>query len=74
MHLVDTGPVKAAPVTVDLPDGDYREVASSGQAVVLFDRAKNNVLTYDRDGRQHQSTPVTPGAPPGSRPPPRTPR
>ncbi|MBN6040921.1 fibronectin type III domain-containing protein [Amycolatopsis sp. 195334CR] len=63
MHLVDTTPAKAAPVTVDLPEGDYSAVASSGQAVVLLDRAKNAVLTYDRDGKQHKSTPVPPGEP-----------
>ncbi|MBP2181124.1 fibronectin type III domain-containing protein [Amycolatopsis magusensis] len=63
MHLVDTTPAKAAPVTVDLPAGDYTDVASSGQAVVLLDRAKNAVLTYDRDGKQHRSTPVPPGRP-----------
>ncbi|AXB47452.1 fibronectin type III domain-containing protein [Amycolatopsis albispora] len=63
MHLVDTTPAKAAPVTVDLPDGDYADVASSGQSVVLLDRAKNNVLTYDRDGKPRKSTPVPPSKP-----------
>ncbi|MBN6037051.1 fibronectin type III domain-containing protein [Amycolatopsis sp. 195334CR] len=63
MHLVDTTPAKANPVTVDLPDGDYADVASSGQSVVLLDRAKNNVLTYDRDGNPRKTTPVPPSKP-----------
>ncbi|AXB41815.1 fibronectin type III domain-containing protein [Amycolatopsis albispora] len=63
MHLVDTTPAKTRPITVDLPAGDYSAVASSGQAVVLLDRARNTVLTYDRDGRPRQSTPVPPGEP-----------
>ncbi|MGC7100200.1 fibronectin type III domain-containing protein [Amycolatopsis lurida] len=63
MHLVDTTPAKASPVTVDLPEGDYADVASSGQSVVLLDRAKNHVLTYDRDGNPRQNTPIPPGEP-----------
>ncbi|MGC7096544.1 fibronectin type III domain-containing protein [Amycolatopsis lurida] len=63
MHLVDTTPAKASPVTVDLPEGDYADVASSGQSVVLLDRAKNHVHTYDRDGKSRKSTPVPPSKP-----------
>ncbi|MGC7098272.1 fibronectin type III domain-containing protein [Amycolatopsis lurida] len=63
MHLVDPGPAKAAPVSVDLPAGDYAELASAGQAVVLLDRAKNSVLTYDPRGHLKHDVPMPPGQP-----------
>ncbi|MGA6162650.1 fibronectin type III domain-containing protein [Amycolatopsis magusensis] len=63
VHLVDTGPGRAAPVSVDLPAGDYAELASAGEAVVLLDRAKNSVLTYDSRGALKQNVPMPPGEP-----------
>ncbi|GAA2843934.1 fibronectin type III domain-containing protein [Crossiella cryophila] len=47
---------------VSLPAGEYTDVESSGQRVVVVDKTRNSVLTYKGDGTHVQSTPVPPGA------------
>jgi Fibronectin type III domain len=44
------------PDVVALPDGDYAGPTSSGSSVVLLDRGRNRVLTYDSKGAQRQTT------------------
>ncbi len=55
MFLVDAAgldPRRApsAPVTVDLPQGDFAPPAVSGESVVMLDRTRKAVLTYASDG------------------------
>ncbi|MFC4003769.1 fibronectin type III domain-containing protein [Prauserella oleivorans] len=65
LHLVDgagvsgTGPA-AAPVTVQVPEGEYANPEPSGDSVVLLDVAGNTVRTYGSDGRPRGVTPVPP--------------
>lgn len=63
MHLIDTAGLSkdrpaVAPVTVDLPAGEYSGPATAGSSVVLLDRGRNSVLTYASDGKQQKVTPV----------------
>ncbi|WP_307849705.1 fibronectin type III domain-containing protein [Qaidamihabitans albus] len=63
LHLVDargvaTAAPSAAPLTVDLPDGDYARPEPSGDSVVLLDLESNSVRTYTNDGKQQGVTPV----------------
>ncbi|MEE6258196.1 fibronectin type III domain-containing protein [Plantactinospora sonchi] len=65
MHLVDaTGlgrePAAGRPVTVALPDGTYAAPTVSRSSVVLLDRQRNAVLTYNSAGEQQRVTPVPP--------------
>ncbi|MGO1050026.1 fibronectin type III domain-containing protein [Crossiella sp. CA198] len=65
--LVDAGGLDRSrpaeqPRVVSLPSGEYADVESSGQRVVVVDKTRNSVLTYNRDGGQVGSAPVPPGA------------
>ncbi|MCO1582071.1 fibronectin type III domain-containing protein [Crossiella sp. SN42] len=66
MLLVDiggpnrTGP-PAKPAVVSLPPGDYTDVESSGQTVVVVNKATNAVLTFDRAGKPLRETTMPPG-------------
>ncbi|WP_245900732.1 fibronectin type III domain-containing protein [Prauserella shujinwangii] len=65
LHLIDargvtTAAPPAAPVTVDLPDGEYARPEPSGDSVVLLDLESNSVRTYASDGKQQDVTPVPP--------------
>jgi hypothetical protein len=59
MHLVDaTAPRPAAPVTVDLPAGDYADPVSTGEVVALVDKDTGTLTTYGGDGERRGSTTV----------------
>lgn len=67
MHLVDArrlGKERATgrPVTVALPDGDYADPTSSRSSVVLLDRKRKAVLTYNSAGEQQRVVAVPPEA------------
>jgi hypothetical protein len=63
MHLIDTAGLskdrpRVAPVTVDLPAGEYSGPAAAGSSVVLLDRGKNSLLTYSSDGKDRKETAI----------------
>jgi hypothetical protein len=58
MYLVDAGlgaTQPAAPVTVDLDDGDYAGPVSTGRVVAVVNRTTGTLLTYDVAGKRKQS-------------------
>lgn len=66
MLLVDTGGLDQAkspekPQVVPLPAGEYTDVESSGQTVVLVEKTRSSVLTFDRSGKQLNTTQAPPG-------------
>ena len=63
MHLIDTAGLskdrpRVAPVTIDLPAGEYSGPAAAGSSVVLLDRGKNALLTYSSDGKDRKETAI----------------
>jgi hypothetical protein len=53
MHLVDTG--DAAPVTVDLDEGEYAGPVSTGSVVAVVNRTTSTLVTYDSHGTRKQT-------------------
>ncbi|MFE9207268.1 fibronectin type III domain-containing protein [Micromonospora sp. NPDC007230] len=65
MHLVNAtglGRDRAAPrpVTVALPDGNYSAPTVSRSSVVMLDRQRNAVVTYNSAGEQQRVMPLPP--------------
>jgi hypothetical protein len=55
---LNNGKAAASPEIVPLPNGDYAGPAAAGSSVVLLDRTRNTVLTYDNKGKQQRTTPI----------------
>jgi hypothetical protein len=60
MHLVDAGLGtagidRAAPVTIDLGDGEYAGPVSTGNVVAVVNRTTNTLITYDSAGERKQT-------------------
>ncbi|WP_436501637.1 fibronectin type III domain-containing protein [Actinokineospora sp. HUAS TT18] len=62
MHLIDTAGLTkdrppARPVTVDLPaDGRYAGPVASEKTIAIVDETRNEVITYDGQGKKKSST------------------